>query len=264
MIRVTVLYRFTTDQRSLLDVAGTHRVGAGLDLSVRPVSHGSHLLVSSPHRLQHQWPVECDMEGLARLKHPGRRAQWLAGRLCLMDLVMGRWGADSEVRITRRSHGNSASVGQPQILDSRNREVAHVSVAHEPRCVVGVMAATACGVDVEPRAAIAPAAAATLFTRNEWSLCQRTLGLRMPEGDLATTYWTVLECLSKLFHCPSLGQGRFRLVASDSSAASDDGVLLILETSALIACDTPVVNLTSVSFSREILSLGRLHRIRCG
>lgn len=211
MLCVVTSLRLRYSEQSLADMLDV-RIGDGLRGRVRPVSHGQALaaLDSDPTR---GWPVRCETDGLRRLRHPVRRAQWLTGRLCLQDLVLS---ADrlAAVRpcLVRQEGGDAEEIGRPVVVDEQRRPVAEVSVSHCRDYSVAVLSRSRCSVDIERRAAIRTASAACLFDPDEHRLASSALTEAEPQ-DRPTVYWTLLESLGKLYGRPSYGRGRFHVLA---------------------------------------------------
>ena len=205
--------------RSLADLVGV-RVGLGLSGRIRPVWHGRALaaLDRDPTR---DWPVRCEPAGLARLRHPDRRAQWLTGRLCLQDLVL----ADDLLtairpQLARCEEGDPEDVGRPLVVDDQGRLVAEVSVSHCRDYSVALLSRSRCSVDLEPRVTLDAVAAASLFDTEERRLVTTALATADAK-DRPTIYWTLVECLGKLLGRPSFGRARFRLLARQPGDPAD-------------------------------------------
>ncbi|MDO4899293.1 4'-phosphopantetheinyl transferase superfamily protein [Actinomyces sp.] len=191
------------------------RIGNGLRGRVRPVSDGKSLAIlgSDPTR---GWPLLCETNGLSRLRHPGRRAQWLTGRLCLQDLVLSvdRLAAVGP-RLVRQEAGATEEIGRPIVVDGQRNQLVEVSVSHCRDYSVAVLSQSRCSVDIERRATISAASAPYLFGIDEHLLASSVLR----EADLPdrpTVYWTLLESLGKLYGRPSYGRGRFHVIAPQS------------------------------------------------
>ncbi|MDO5285208.1 MAG: hypothetical protein Q4G45_00070 [Actinomycetia bacterium] len=198
-------------EQSLADMLDV-TIGDGLRGRVRPVSHGQALaaLGSDPTR---GWPVRCETDGLGRLHHPARRAQWLTGRLCLQDLVLSvdRLAAVRPC-LVRQEGGDAEEVGRPVVVDDHRNPVAEVSVSHCRDYSVAVLSRSRCSVDIERRAAVRATSAPCLFGTDEHRLASMVLAEADPQ-DRPTVYWTLLESLGKLYGRPSYGRGRFHLLA---------------------------------------------------
>ncbi|MDR1427721.1 MAG: hypothetical protein LBJ08_08210 [Bifidobacteriaceae bacterium] len=249
MTHIKVLQRLVIETGSPLGGEPIRKFDGGLTLSVRPVTDGRAVLAqNSAHRLS-SWPVACEPSPLSALRHYNRRVQWLTGRLCLQDLVLDRCGPSALNASMVRS-----SAGGPEVVDHSGHPVIPVSISHDTALAAAVMAPSACAVDIEERSALGTACVDTLFSHHEWTAIRSCLG-HLPEPDQPTVYWTLLECLSKLFHCPSLGKGRFRLVGGEGPADQASASPLYFASTASVGTGLHAISLLTLLYSRHVLTI---------
>ncbi|GAA1177653.1 hypothetical protein GCM10009631_16000 [Corynebacterium glaucum] len=165
-----------------------------------------------------QLPVAVDYSGLARIQHPRRRNEWLAGRLCLSRAISLGWSEVATKGVIVAEELGNTQGGRPRfIVESKDR--VYLSVSHSDGFAGGLVSECRCGLDIEPISYGALRAVKAVFEDAELELLGKTFGepLNCWRG---TAMWTLYEALSKAVGAPVLGR-RLRIVAASKDPSAD-------------------------------------------
>jgi 4'-phosphopantetheinyl transferase len=162
-----------------------------------------------------QWLSDAERARLDAITAPGRRAQFLAGRWTLRQLLAGEMGGDAQ-----RDWPLSAGTDGPPRLQANAPPDAHLAISHSGDWLACAVATVPIGLDVEtpkPRRHLDGLVAA-VFTASE----QATIAAAEPSRRTALFYaiWTLKEAWLKR-RAEGVSPGRLAQVQAQPAAPAE-------------------------------------------
>lgn len=184
-----------------------HRVGVML-LSV---GDHHHQFERDSRALKGTFSVRPDLSSLRRIRHGTRRAEWVAGRDCIGQVIAHCWPRVVDKSIIVAESIGRSNGGMPRLISASRGPKIHLSISHRSGLVASMASVSRCGIDVEAIDEAPRRAVTAVFSEEERGIVEAGLGTSL--GLEASAFiWTLYEALSKAIGTPVVGAGRQRII----------------------------------------------------